>query len=291
MAQLTVTEILARVRDFMPNKPQAGIIRALNDTIEEIHELVAQPERSTFTTRAPTTSGTVSVAAASAAVTFSGTPLASTDTMMLIQFGGDSAWYVLTYVTTSTGTLSSVYAGTTNTVATYRIVYPTVVFGSTVGRVSMVRHDGFTVLECVEPANAELWFQTTTYGRPLRWSPYVYGGTSPDDSHRVTLDPAPDAAYAMTYIFVRRPAVLSLTDDGTGKTSLPSLFNRAITLGTVARCWDAQDGEDKARSKYARYEEAVRAAMATTAAEGPPVQRQSAWQAHRPFFATQGPPA
>src|SRR5262249_23620776 len=140
-----------------------------------------------------------------------------------IQITGDSEWYVLTYATTSTGTLSSAYAGTTDATATYQIVYPTVVFGASVGSILEVRRDGFGLLDVVGTKNSEMEFLTTTTGQPLRWCPYVYGGTTPDDAHRILLDPAPDAAYAFTYLYMRRPSLLAVDDAGTGKVALPSM--------------------------------------------------------------------
>ena len=260
MALLTLADVLNECADEIPGKAvqQAQIVRALNKVLRRIQTEFVEPTRMTFTTRVATTSGTVNATQDSTAVTFSGTPLLSTDPLMLIQIQGESTFFILTYASTSTGTLSSKWAQATNATATYTIVYPTVSFPATVGEVVRVQQYGY------EPLNFRLggtcpWLT----GIPTSWSPYYHDeqGTTPnDDLTRIFLDPAP----ADRFVFEAwvKPRTARFFNDTATTETIPfsDLWWEAITEGVKYFAFKQTSETDKAMLQSALYEGALQRA-------------------------------
>lgn len=281
MAQYTLSDVIGFVQDYLPDVPQAKIVRKLNLIIEDIYTEVGQVQVSTFTTRAPTTSGTVTATAASASLTFSGTPLASTDTLMLIQIDDDATWYKLTYASTSTGTLSSVFAGTGGAGLSYTIVYPTVSFPSDVQQVLSICRQGHEPLEYASKTNLEERGCHFSPAQPTWFSSYLFdAAASPDDAHRCLLIPWPDAAYSFEYSYLPRPTLLTTGGATTQKVLLPSIFNRCVLFGTLALCYGQDDGEGAAGPWWGRYGKELDKAMASHSIEAPR-QAQSVYSVGR----------
>ena len=270
--RLQFSDVISFVQDYIPATPQAKIGRKLNLILEDIYTEISQVQVSTFTTRAPTTSGTVTATNNSNAVSFSGTPLLSTDPLQYIQIDGSSEWYELSYVSTSTGTLSSVFEGTTGAGLTYTIAYPTVSFPSAVQQVLSITKQGFEPLKYSSKSNLEERGTIITPAQPVWYSPYLFNastGATPDDAHRILLLPFPDAQYTFSYTYMSRPALLSVSGATTQYIPLPSLFNRCVQFGTLALCYGQDDGEGALGPWWGRYlKELTKATAVRTATEG-----------------------
>lgn len=271
MSLLTVGGLVSWVQDFVPGLPKAKVVRKANDVLQEIHETVAQVEWTTFSTRAPVTTGTVSVTAGSTAVTFSSAVLTfpNTDSLVFVRIDDDSngTWFALTPSSTTVAALSSKYAGATNAAATYRIVYPVVVFPTGVSQVTHVQRLGckldFATLE-----NVALREASEVVGLPRWYGPYVHDASgSPDDLHRLLMTPFPDAAYSYEASVMKRPAAISTTAADAITVPLPAQFDRAVKFGTLALCWSQEDGETKFGPWWGRYQKALAEARAVGAAE------------------------
>jgi len=293
MAQLTLTEAMTFVRLHIPNLPQLNVGTFVNLVLEEVYERLAQIQYSTVTTRAPTTSGTVNVTNDNTAVTFSGSVLLTTDALRLVQIGDDATWYGLTRNAADTaGVLSSKYAGTTNTTATYKIVYPVVTFPSAVGQVLSIKREGYEPL--VFDPSADLRERTliTTTGVPMYWSPYTFdSAATPDDSFRALLRPFPDAQYPLAYQFLVRPTLVdpAAASPSTEKIAVPTSFRQAILYGALALAWYARD-KDEPNPWEEKAEAALRKAMAHGSAPTS-MQREGVMASGREFYAIQYPPS
>jgi hypothetical protein len=268
---LTIAGVDAWIRDYIPNCPQPQIIRKLNMILSEIHEEIAQQEWTTFTTKAPVTTGTVAVTNGSTAVTFSNSVLnvAATDGLVFLKIDADpnGTWFPLTYVSGTTGTLASKYAGTTDAAATYRIVYPTVVFPANVGQILYVQ-DRTGKLEMATRENAEMRASSDIVGKPRWWGPYTHDpAATPDDAHRIITTPFADATYSYECLIMTRPTYLGAGDSGGTKIDLPALFDKAVLYGTLALCWSQEDGESKFGPWWGRYQKALAQARSTSNAE------------------------
>ncbi len=271
MSLLTIADVVAFVRDYVPGCPQPKIIRKLNLVLAEIHEEVAQVEWTTFSTRAPVTTGTVSVAAGSTAVTFSAAVLTfpNVDSLVMVRIDADTngTWFTVTPSSTTVAALSSKYAGATDTVATYRIVYPVVVFPAGVGQVTYVSRLS-KKLDFATRENAEMRASADVVGVPRWYGPYVHDATAtPDDAHRLVLTPFPDGAYTYECSFMNRPVYLGIADATSTKLDLPQQFDRAILFGTVALCWSQEDGDSKFGTWWGRYQKALAQARAVGTAQ------------------------
>lgn len=266
MAQKTLGEVLDFVKDYIPDAPQAKIVRKLNLVIEEIHEKITLPERGTFTTKAPTTTGTVSATNGQTAVTFSGSVLLTTDPLRIVQIDGDGTWYTLTRNAADTaGVLSSAFAGETGATLTYTIAYPAVSFGAGVGRVLRVWREGFDDLEIASDENAPGRAVAAATGTPMWRAPYVFdAAATPDDALREVLIPAPDDDYSFTFIGLRRPTAIATNAATSVTIALPSVFNRAVMYGTLALMWGQEDDDERSGPWEQKYLRAIHEAMATT---------------------------
>lgn len=281
MSQLTYLNVIDFVLDYLPGIPNAKIGRKLNLVIQDIYDEIAQIERSTFTTRAPTTTGTITVVAGSASVSFSGTPLATTDTLRMIQIYGVSEWFNLTYVSTSSGTLSSVWPSTSGSGLAYKIVYPTQTFPVDVAQVLNARREGYDPLEFSTEHNAQHRAYSLTPGVPRWYSTYLFDSSgSPDDLHRIYLTPPPDAAYTYMYSYIPKPALITVDGATSQVLGLAAVFNLAVQFGTLALCFGQDDDESSMGPWWGRYQKELQKALAHTSAESPK-RRQSAYRTGR----------
>lgn len=277
MSQITLANLMTFVRAFIPNYPQAKIGNFGNLVLEEVYERLTQVEYLTFTTVAPVTTGTVNVSNGSASVTFSSSVLNTTDGLRVVQIGSDATWYVLTRLSGTTGTLSSLYAGTTSTTASFKIAYPTVSLPAAVGKVLAIHREGYEDLLFAPSTDLVGRCRTGTTGAPQFFSPYAMdGAATPDDAERLLLTPFPDAGYAFAYQFLKRPTLFNpdASDTSTEKIPIPQDFGQAIRYGTLALCLAAENKDVQGWDKKA--EEALRKAMAhgATVASG---RRRSAY--------------
>jgi len=256
VALLTLANLIDEVQDEIPAKEQAPIVRAVNKVIRRINVELVAPERSTFTTKVATTTGTVSVTLASTTATFSSGVLSTSDPLRLVQIEGDSNWFTVTRNAADTdGILSSAWAETTDGTATYTIVYPTVTFPAAVGEILEIRRLSDDPLD-FQPSMP----RPETTGHPRCWSPYSLDTTaaSPsDDLLRIMLDPAPDTAEVFTYLY--RPRATFLSGGGATTQTIPfsNLWYDVIVSGTLFYLWKQEAEHKRAMLQSALYEAAI----------------------------------
>lgn len=256
MALLTVADLLDDVLDEIPGKEQQPLIRAVNKVIRRLHTEIVQPERSTFTTKAKTTTGTVSVTQDSTAVTFSSGVLSASDPLRLVQIEGDSTWFLLTRNAADTaGVLSSAWGEATDATATFTIVYPCITFPSAVGEILRIKRFAEFELEFdhAGPVPASV-------GRPLTWGPYVHDSTSAspdDDKLRIFLNPAPEDRLVYSYWYKQRTTFLD--PDGATTQTIPfsDLWYEAIVQGVLFHVWKQEAQSEKALLARGLYEDAL----------------------------------
>lgn len=265
MAQKTLTSLTAEVQDYIPEIAMAKVGRAANMVLQRIAKEFAEYGRTTFTTRAKTTTGTVAVTLNSTGVTFSSAVLASTDPIMLIKVDGVDDWIVLTYASTTTGTLSSAWPAATNATATYTIVYPTVTFGSDVLHPHKIKQENYEPLKVIGDLNRE----ATSYapGRPIAWSfTSTNTGATPDDSYRIWLHPAPDDEYLYQVAYKKRPQAYTVSD-GSTKSNLPAIWDATLFYGTMFHAFLMDSKAEEASPWKGLYEEAFMEARSTVMSE------------------------
>lgn len=260
MARLTVANLLDEILDEIPGVVQAKVTRAANKVIQRIHNETNVMDTATFTTRAATTSGTVTVTQDSTTVAFSGTPLASTDPFMLFQATGDDTWFVLTYVSTSSGTLSSKWAEATAAGSAYTIVYPTVSFPQAVGSVHRIWKSGLPDLEYVADRGDEGFGRLGFAGRPTQWMYHGHDTTtaSPNDELlRIQLRPAPETRDVFNYTYSKRPSLLDVAGATSQVVPLQDHWNEVVIAGTMCFCWSGRDNPDRASYWLNEYERGI----------------------------------
>lgn len=254
MGQITLGVLTTRVQAWMPGHLESQVSIAANEILNDLYSFVTFLGRSTFTLRAPYSTGTVAVTGggATTSVTGTGTSWSASWAPCLIRISGEDTWFVFTPTAGTTGTLSSAWPGETGSGLTYEIVHPFVAFPNTVQHPTRMRIEGNADLRHAVESD-EMWGGSIEPGRPTHFSVY-----DPDESSdalfRVQLHPPPDADYALTYGFVLRPTYFT-SGDSSSKPNLPDLFDQALVAGTLALCWDQEDKQDRARFWFGRYKE------------------------------------
>lgn len=253
MARLTLANLINEAQDIKQAYPQAKIVRAVNKSLIRVHAENAIPKVSTFTTRPQVTTGTVAVTENSAAVTFSSEVLSTSDPLCLVQIEGNSAWFVLTIVSTTTGTLSSAWPEATDATATFTIVFPTITFPQEVGEIVRIWRDPDMELEFMsDPGRDWDWLGSEVTGTPQRWCPYQHDSSaaSPNDELlRILLDPAPEERETWRFAYRARPSLLSEGGATTQTIPLTDQWNEYIVAALVAEMYEVRDGLEKAKAK------------------------------------------
>jgi hypothetical protein len=257
MALMTLATLLRIVRHEIPGKDQPSVVDAVNMVIRRVHTDTVEPQRTTFTTKAQATTGTVAIAQDATLATFTGlaTALAATDPLTLVQIDGDSTWFPLTYASASTGNLSSKWAEATVAAATFTLVYPTASFPNTVGEVLNIFRGSDKL--AFRPGGGCPW----GVGSPMSWSPYRHDEASAapsDDLTRVWLDPAPTDRQALVLEY--RPRTPAIATDAATTVTIPftDLWEEAIVEATLEILWGQEsDGKTRVALKHARAENAL----------------------------------
>lgn len=257
---MTLLEVLDDVRDTFSDAPQEKIVRAVNDIVRDIYAEITVPQYSTFTTKAKTNTGTVSVTNNSTTATFSASVVLAADPIRIVQIEGSQAWYGLTRNAADTaGVLSSAFDGVTDTTATYTILYPAVSFPVGVGEILRIWREGIDDggLAFAGDRGSDMDFaQLAVVGSPIRWSPYIHdsAAASPnDDLLRILLTPTPEAVETFMYAYRSRPTKLT-TGGATSQTiPLPDGWDRVVKAGVMARMYEIRKGLDVALPKYNFY--------------------------------------
>lgn len=259
MALLTLAKLMDSVLDEIPGKEQAAIVRSANRVIRRIQTEYVAPKRSTFTTVASTTTGTVNVTQGSTTATFSASVLLTTDPVRLVQIEGDSSWFEVTRNSADTaGVLSSKWAEATDTTATHEIVYPLISFPAGVGEILSVWRAGHEPLHFAVNETEVGWH--TVVGTPTYWSPYVHddaAATPNDDLLRIRLHPVPNTRMVYQYLYKPRTTELDPAGLTTQTVPLPDLWNEAVEQGTLFFLWKQESRNEKAMLQSAVFEAAL----------------------------------
>lgn len=269
MAQLTVQNIIDFVQDYIPDCPQAKIVRKTNLVLQRIYGEIGQVARSTFTTKASVTTGTVSVTNGSAGVLFSSGVLSTVDPLTYIQISGSSTWYTITRNgNDAQGLLSSFFDGASGSGLSYTICYPSVTFPTSVLQVLGIWKEAFKELKFANTEHIARLFDRITVGTPEWYAPYLTdtSGTTPDDEKlRFLLVPAPSTALTLTYAYKVRPTLLDPAGSTSQTSGLPDFYNETILNGTLFFLWDQEDKQDRSSFWKGEYESAWKRAMAQVA--------------------------
>lgn len=259
MALLTIADLQDDVADELPNKEAAVIVRAVNKVIRRIYTEFVEPQESTFTTVPTMATGTVSVIQDSTTINFSSSVLSSTDPVTFIQVTGDNAWFQVTYVSASQGTLSSKWAGSTNATATYQMVYPVYSFPAGIGEIISIGQSGFDPLKFrigTRDTQTSWWWQMGV-GLPTHWGPWTHDETAGVDNLRIIVTPAPldRRVYAYTY----KPRVARLNPVGATSQTIPlqDRWYEAICEGVLFFCRRQENESMKGFAQSAAYEAAL----------------------------------
>lgn len=256
MALLTLAELIEEVRDEIPNCPQAKIVRAANKVIRRLHTELVEPTRSTFTTKAKVTTGTVAVTQGSTTATFSSGVVLAADPVRLVQISGDQTWFILTRNAADTaGVLSSAWAEASDATATFTIVYPTVSFPLGVGEILKISRGN------EEPLSFNAGGRCPTHaGRPVEWSPYVHDESSAapsDDLLRIFLNPASEEAEVFSFWYKPRTTFIAVDAATTVTIPLSNLWYEPIVLGVLYHLWRKESDKDRALTSAALFEQAL----------------------------------
>jgi len=189
--------------------------QALNDVLEEIcqaHNFSWLYGNSSFITVKPYTTGTVSVEEASATIT--GTDTVWTSSMVGRKFYCGNATYEISEVTTTpamTLTLSTVYAGDTDTSATYKIYQDEYSLASDVEDVLAVRQENNP--QKIEKVGIEVidkyYPQRISFGYPSIYSIVGYDSTY---YIKIAVYPIPNQARNIYYRYKKRVTEMSADD-------------------------------------------------------------------------------
>lgn len=274
----TVAELLDDLCDHIPSGAQAKVVRAANLVIHRIYAETTIPEYSTFTTKAKVTTGTVSVTQDSTGAEFSGTPLSTSDPIVLIQIDGDAQWFAMSITDTNTGVLSSAWAAANNATATYTMVYPAISFPRAVGEILRIWREGEQDVKFCADRGSE-WLSNAVAGTPIRWSPYIHDSASAtpnDDLLRILLTPAPESRLVYQIAYKRRPTLLSPSGATTQTIPLPDVWNECVVAGTLFFLWDQRDQQDRSdfwRAEYERVFQRTRGTLLPAASVSPRTRR------------------
>lgn len=272
MSQMTLSDLVTYVQDYLPDRPQAKVARAGNRVLQRIFNMLSVPERSTFTTKAKTTTGTVTTVTNSPSVTFTNSVLSASDPFCVVQIDTVSEWYNLTRVSDTTGTLSSNWSQTGAAGLAFTICYPVITYPSTVLSVRRRWQEGYKELVFAgdEKQEAPMGWQSApgitagrlSPGRPIWWAPYSQDSSgSPDDLRREMLMPWPDQKYTYEYNYTKRPTLFTPAGAGTQKTDLPAVWDQAIYDGTLYHSFIQENRNENAALWQVAYDKAFREAL------------------------------
>lgn len=267
MSQLTLTDLQTQVKDYVNGASLARVGRAANLVLRQIHRKFSPIERSTITTTQDVTAGTISVTQGATGVTGVGTSFNSAMIGGMIRITGSTAWFtILSTPTTTSLTLSSAWAAATVSGGTYTIVFPFLVFPTTVEEVCRIWEPNKTPLRFAsDEYRQEVELATmSTPSYPQWFIPTRMDTTAGADTLRYQLAPAPDIRYVLEYSYKRRKVYYTITDGAT-TSDLPSIYDDALLYGTLWQVWDQEDKQDRSSYWYGMYQTALRDIMAASA--------------------------
>ena len=263
MAQMSLSDLQTQVLDWLPGKSTAAIARAANLALRKLYAYAGPTLRTTLSSTAPYTTGTVAIANGATAVTMAtGTWAASTDGQ-LIQCEGEPTWYGLTRLTANTGTLSSAFAGADLTVGTYTVAYAFYDLPTTLSAVFNIWRDPRTRLTRMNDEEYARWMSSPqSPGMPLQYA-VVKGTHASNSAVRIQLVPYPDDVYTFVLAGRTRPTLFANSSPTTEYSGLPEDYDPALLAGTLDYLMDQRDAQARAAWWHGAWKEALSQAQAT----------------------------
>ncbi len=185
-------------------------------------------------TVADITTGTVSIAAASASITFSSAPAASV-AGYFIQFQGSNDWYIISAHTAAmtAATLSVPYLGSTNTVATYTLRKTFYALPTDTGKILDVRQSRVWNSKLAYiPARAldkYLRYRNAVATRPLFYS--INGVDATTRQYRMEIFPVPSTAMNLNLRYYK---VLPELSGDTDVPLLPEAYHEILVWDVLS---------------------------------------------------------
>lgn len=161
--------------------------------------------------------GTVAVTNGSATITGTGTTWTSDMTGRMIRFAGQTLWYMFTYVSATSGTLSRAYEGDTATGTAYQINKNVVQISS---NCRSINH----IMGLQRTDKTMLPKDRNVYGPPTHWAPYMDSATDPPNV-QIELFPIPEEAVGL---IVEYSAELAPSSIDTSVSLLPWVRPAAV---------------------------------------------------------------
>lgn len=172
-----------------------------------------QQAQAVLQTTAPYETGTVAVTNASASVTLTTGVWTADMSGRAFRVGTEDAFYELTFVTSTTGTLDRAYEGSTNTAATYSITQAVYALPSDCRLLDADAFSSFELGPLTRFSRAELnqsqpW--RSEIGTPTIFSPYMDDASTPPRM-QVELYPIPDAVMSLPFSYTAEGDALTAT--------------------------------------------------------------------------------
>lgn len=257
---LTLSELQTQVKDFVPNKDADSIMRAGNFALRELFRKMAPLRRTTLTTTAPKTAGTLTVTQGSAAVVGLGTDFQTTDVDAMIKIQGEDTWFsIATRTDTLNITLSSAWAQANGAGLTYQVVYPFVALPSGVQDVKRVWRTGRADLVYAgDERSSEVESLIMSPGEPTMFCDAIES-VATTGVRRIQLVRPPDAAYVFNLSYRVRPTLMTAAGSTSG---LPETWDDAFFALTMVYVWDQEDKQDRSAFWVRKARDAVSDVMA-----------------------------
>lgn len=264
----TFGEIRLRIKQLVPPLSLDEIDGFIGDRYTQILDAIPWTRRdaqTTIQTVAPYLTGTVTLTAASAAVTGSGTTWTAGMSGRRFTIPGRNETYTFTYLSATTGTLDRAYEGTTAAGSGYQILQAVYALPADYRLPRAVRNAQLGPMERIDrqDANAAIGVQT---GAP-QWHRLTYDNTSDPPRAQIELFPAPDS---VTSVVVEYTADETLFTSSTSRTLLPWLRPSCLTDGVLADAWLHLDKLPKAAMYQTRFENGISQMVMTDAMQRGP---------------------
>lgn len=216
-------------------------------------ELEYLQKRAFLTCVAPYETGTV-------AVSNGGTTVAGTDTVWTsamtgrkIRIGGRDEYYTITYVSPTSLTLDSAYAGTAETAGEYIIFQDEYSLVSDVEKIiSMVNNNQRRRIGHVDPLEFDdLYQDPTVIGNPFMRIP---AGRDTSNYMKVQLYPIPDTNYVLPYRYRKQIADMSGDND---VSVIPNKYHELLILGGLAMAYEWDKKPNQAAGYWVQFDNMI----------------------------------
>ncbi len=227
-------------------------------------------QATTVATVAPYSTGTATFTQGSATVTGSGTTWTTGMTGRKIALGLGSPWYRVTYVSSTSLTLSDVYAEATATASVYTIFqdeYDVPTNGETITGLWLYNpFRGGYLRQATEAGFNDVRFVNAAIGLPYEWSSTI---ATTENVRRIRLSPIPDAIYRLRLDSLKSYTALVAPGD------VSELSDNRQRAWLLAACLEAQRGGDsKQVTSDAEVEMAITTAFGKEQPTSPVVVRR-----------------